>query len=57
VERFAGVTIEEETLPSSVTVFPEPGATVVGHDHQIYYAWIDADENTVWPDTLFQLIN
>jgi hypothetical protein len=30
-------------------VFPEPGATIVGHDHQIYYAWLDTDGNTVNP--------
>lgn len=48
-ERYAGITVEEVTTSDGVAVFPEPGATVVGHDHQIYYAWIDADQNTVRP--------
>ncbi|KAF1808816.1 hypothetical protein P152DRAFT_210105 [Eremomyces bilateralis CBS 781.70] len=54
-QRFASTGAKEGTASETqdcVKVFPEPGATIVGHDHQIYYAWIDSDENTtnVGPD-------
>ena len=55
--RFAGTPVEEEAASDGSTVFPEPGATVVGHDHQIYYAWIDANENTVRLSTVIGITN